>query len=109
MKNIKWTVLAAILVVAGCATPMELVPTGGSRADGTVNLSYRYNIFQAPKINMVQATNSAMLTCKGWGYSGAQPFGAQNSKCTAVNGYGNCMAYQVTMPYQCTGSPSASH
>ncbi len=41
------TIGAFILVLAGCATQKIMVPTGGSRADGTVNLSYEYGMFEA--------------------------------------------------------------
>ena len=80
-SKIRWVAVSAVILVAGCATQKELVPTGGSRADGVVYL---------------------------WGYAGAQPFGGQNSKCEAVNGYGDCVRFLVTMTYQCTGTPPAS-
>lgn len=53
------TILAAFVVLAGCATPVSLIPTGGSRADGTVKLSYEYGLFDKPVIDQSQAQVSA--------------------------------------------------
>jgi hypothetical protein len=36
------------LCLAGYATTKEFVATGGSRADGTVHLSYEYGMFESP-------------------------------------------------------------
>jgi len=48
-------VIAALLAAAtlsGCAVQPQMVPTGGSRADGTVKLSYDYGSLQIPKVDM---------------------------------------------------------
>ena len=108
MKSFTLAVLAASFVLAGCATQETLVPTGGNRAGGTVNLSYEYGLFQKPVVNMNQAAQSAAHTCAAWGYSGAQPFGGQINHCEEFNGYGNCLRMRVTVRYQCTGNPNSS-
>src|SRR6185437_824607 len=105
MKISKLAVLTAALLVTACATQKVLVPVGGSRADGTVNLSYEYGIFEAPHVDVAQAQATATARCTAWGYTGAEPFGGQMSKCEAFNGYGSCMRYLVTVTYQCTGNP----
>ena len=100
-------VLAAVLV-AGCATQKELVPTGGSRADGTVNLSFEYGMFEKPVVNWNAAMDAATHRCSAWGYRSAEPFGGQTTRCEAVNGYGNCVRWLATVTYQCAGAPAAS-
>ena len=108
MKPRVWTLCAIVLFASGCAVQKDLVPTGGSRADGTVNLSYEYGMFEHPEVNMAQGESAAQQRCAAWGYTGAEPFGGALTKCEAVNGYGNCVRRLVTVTYQCTGTPSAS-
>jgi hypothetical protein len=104
----KYGVLALSLglLLAACATPMNMVPTGGSRSDGTVEMSYEYGIFQQPVINAAQATSSANEMCAGWGYTGSRPFGGQTTRCQVTDGSGNCMRFLATVRFQCTGAPS---
>jgi hypothetical protein len=96
---------AALLLLAGCATPVQMVPTGGSRADGTIDMAYEYGLFQKPEINNDQAQSSANQTCNGWGYTGARPFGAYQQRCVYMSNSG-CLRFQVTVRYQCTGAPT---
>jgi hypothetical protein len=101
-------VFSAILVlVAGCATVETPVAVGGNRAGGTVDMSFEYGMFEAPKVDWDAAKVSATERCQVWGYSGAEAFGGANSQCVATNGYGNCLRERVTMTYQCTGTPRA--
>lgn len=106
MRKTQLIVVAAALFMSGCATPVTLTPTGGSRADGTVHLSYEYGVFDKPVVDMEQAQASATRSCSGWGYTGAQPFGGAVQKCQAYNQYG-CVRALVTVTYQCTGAPSS--
>ena len=95
--------LAAVLFLTSCATPEVMQATGGSRADGTVDLSYEYGLFQQPVVNMQAAEVTATARCKAWGYANAEPFGGQINRCQASNAYGNCLQMLVTVKYQCTG------
>lgn len=108
MKNYAWALVAVVLIASGCTVQKQMVPTGGSRADATVNLSYEYGMFEQPQVNLAQAETAAQQRCAAWGYSGAEPFGGSMHKCEAVNGYGNCLRTLVTVTYQCTGTPTAS-
>ena len=90
-------------VLTGCAVDKTLVPTGGSRSDGTVDLSYEFGAFERPVVNMAQAQPSALERCKAWGYSNAEPFGGEKRQCQAFDGYGNCARFFVTVTFQCTG------
>ncbi len=101
-------IVTASLWLAGCSTTKEYVATGGSRADGTVDLSYEYVMFESPVENVQQGTTVASSTCAGWGYSASQPFGGETQRCEAVNGYGSCIRWLVTRRYQCLGSPDSA-
>jgi hypothetical protein len=94
-----------VIAIYGCAAQKVLVPTGGSRSDGTVDLSYEYGGFEVPQLNPEQGHQAAVQRCTAWGYSDAEPFGGSISRCTFANQYG-CMRQVVTIRYQCTGNPS---
>jgi YecR-like lipoprotein len=96
--------LLATICLASCATTKEFTATNGSRADGTVTLSYEYGLFESPQENQEQGITLASSTCAGWGYSSSQPFG-EIQQCNGVNGYGRCVHWMVTRRYQCVGSP----
>ena len=46
MKKNLGAVALCMLVLSGCAVQKQLVPTGGSRSDGTVKLAYEYGAFE---------------------------------------------------------------
>jgi hypothetical protein len=90
--------------MASCTVTKVPVPTGGSRADGTIKMSYEYGGFERPQVDVNAAHLSAAQRCAAWGYTDAEPFGGYVSQCTAANQYG-CVHWFVTMTYQCTGHP----
>jgi hypothetical protein len=98
------TLVAAL--VSGCTTQAakELVATGGSRADGTVSLSFEYAPYEEPQIDQAKGVATASERCAIWGYSAAQPFGGISRQCQYANQYG-CMRWTATMTYQCSGKP----
>ena len=73
MKQKHVTLLAAsaliILSMQGCAVNKQLTPTGGSRADGTVKLSFEYGAFEVPKLDGQQGMSAARQRCAEWGYT----------------------------------------
>jgi len=93
--------LSAICLLSGCASQKQLVATGGSKADGTVDMSFDYGMFEAPKVDPAQGMASAKQTCAAWGYTGAQPFGGGTSQCINATTSG-CNRWRVTYTYQCT-------
>jgi hypothetical protein len=99
-------VAASVVCIASCATQKEWTATGGSRADGTVDLSYQYGELQAPQEDTEQGVTLASTTCAEWGYSGAQAFGGQTKQCSQLGGLSGCLLWTVTRKYQCTGAPS---
>lgn len=96
--------LAALALAGGCAVQKTLVPTGGSRADGTIELSYEFGPFESPQVDMGQGALVARQRCAAWGYSDAQPFGGQKSLCQQDDGFGGCNRTLVTIQYQCIGA-----
>jgi hypothetical protein len=99
--------LASLIYLAGCAVQKEWTATGGSRADGTVELAFEYGVFEKPRVDNAQGVDLAASMCAGWGYTGSQPFGAM-TKCEASDAYGNCLRTLVTRKYQCLGAPGSS-
>lgn len=96
-------ILFSIIIIGGCAVQKELVPTGGSRADGTVKLSYEYGIFEAPTLNAQQGMRAAQQRCSSWGYKNAEAFGGSTKSCINISNSG-CNRWLVTIEYQCTES-----
>ena len=103
MRGVYAGLLAALFVIAGCSTPKTMVATGGSRADGTVTLSYEHGLFQRPVVDMQQAAVTATEKCRVWGYTDAEAFGGGISHCASYTPDG-CVRWLVTATYQCTGA-----
>ncbi len=101
---LKWNLVAtAALLIAGCTTQQIIAqPLTGSRADGTVQMSYNVGAFEGGKVDYTGAQLQAEERCKAWGYTSAEKFGGEQRMCTAPSQYG-CMSFQVNMSYQCTG------
>jgi hypothetical protein len=104
MKMRVFAAATAVVLLASCETAKEMQATGGSRADGTVNLSYEYGIFERPVVDRTAAQETARSRCAAWGYPQAQPFGGQINHCNQYNTYGACLDMLVTVQYQCTGA-----
>lgn len=97
--------VASLMLLAGCATPKQYGAVGGSRADGTVKLSYQHLGLESPVVDPEQALTLARSKCSAWGYTDAEPFGTEIKTCAARNAYG-CLEYLVTAEYQCLGKPA---
>lgn len=91
----------AAITVAGCAVQKNWIATGGSKADGTVRLSYQYGAFQKPELDENQGLGLAIERCSAWGYSRAAAFGGTVQNCQTTDGYGNCNSWLVTKEFQC--------
>lgn len=91
------------LFSAGCAvdTPKTPLPTGGSRADGSVDMSFEVGAYERPIVDWDAAAVSATSRCKAWGYQSADPFEGTRTECNVRDGYGNCIQAFVTRTYQC--------
>ncbi len=93
--------LALLSLIFGCATSKQLTATGGSKADGTVRLSYEHSPYEAPQVDMKQALTTAQQRCRAWGYTDADPFGGTTRVCNMPSGLGGCNQWLVTAEYQC--------
>jgi hypothetical protein len=81
-------------------------PTGGSRSDGIIELSYEYGSFDTVEIDWGLALQTAKERCQAWGYENAEAFGGTISQCQSYGSYGSCERWFVTAKYQCLGNPS---
>lgn len=101
MRRSMGTVVLVLAVgVAGCASVKVLEATGGSRSDGTVELSYEYGSLEAPQVQHEQGLLTARERCAAWGYSDAEAFGGEKSTCQIPGTY-RCLRFFVTVTYQC--------
>lgn len=92
--------MAVVLSVSACTTVTDMSATGGSRADGIVDMSYQYDVLQRVMIDKVKAQESAARRCQAWGYKSAESF--DNGIRTCVDrDFISCNVYQVTVRYQC--------
>lgn len=107
IANLRLTIGMGCLLVAGCTSQKVLQATGGSRADGTVNLSFETGMFEKPVIDWDQAGKVARKRCEAWGYTDAEAFGGTTTQCQAYNGYGGCVQAFVTVPFQCINNGAA--
>ncbi len=97
-------VMAAMLLMlsAGCTVQKDMVPLGGSRADGTVSMGFEYGMFEKPEVDRNVAAATAAERCRAWGYENAHAFGGTTRQCVHASG-GDCYRWIVKVPYQCTG------
>ncbi|MNF58840.1 hypothetical protein D3C85_1098640 [compost metagenome] len=96
--------LVAFGAIAGCATKKDFYASGGSRADGTVDMAYDFAQFEKPVISQVQAQSIAKSKCRVWGYNDAEAFGGRQQNCHRFDGWGTCIAGQIVHKYQCIGN-----
>ena len=102
----KLLVICAVLVAGCAATPAHVTPqpTGGSKADGFVRMSYGYPAYisgKTPEVKWEEANANAVKRCQAWGYSNASRFGGEQRICQSSNSYG-CLSWVVHVDYQCT-------
>ncbi len=99
--NLNPLALLALLLIAACATPVNMSATGGSHADGIVEMSYEYGEFEKPVVNPEQAMSTAVRRCKAWGYKNAEAFDGGINTCVIPGGFGGCSRMRTTISYQC--------
>lgn len=97
---IRLVTIVYVLTLVGCATSVIPTSTGGSRADGVIEMSYEYGQFEQPKVDKAAALASAVRRCKTWGYVGAESFESGLKNCVQASSMG-CARYRVTTEYQC--------
>lgn len=106
----KLLLLTLLVVTAtGCSSRKDFYATGGSRADGSIDMAYNFKQFETPIVDIEQAKAIANDKCAVWGYERAEAFGGQTENCQARNGFGECVAGQVVVKYQCIGNITPSN
>jgi hypothetical protein len=65
-------VLAIVICFTGCAAAKEWAATGGSRADGVVDLSYQYALFENAHVDEAQGGPRRELSMRWMGILGSQ-------------------------------------
>jgi hypothetical protein len=98
----KILIFASLASLAACAVEKTPVPTGGSKSDGLVELSYQVGALEVPTVNWAAAQKSATKRCNSWGYRQADPFEGVKQQCVSSDIYGGCNMMTVTRVYQCT-------
>ena len=78
--------------------------TGGSRADGVIEMTYQHGSLQKPEVDWAKTRSDAAERCKAWGFDAAEVFGGSTNQCIRKNGYGSCIVWQVSKKYQCIQS-----
>lgn len=103
--RIQITGMCCALLISGCVTvPKQWQPVGGSKSDGVVKVGYTVLDVERAETNQQQALDTAINTCKAWGYGSAQPFSLESRTCNTFYGkYGNssCKEWLITRQYQC--------
>ncbi|WP_081533516.1 YecR family lipoprotein [Rhodovulum sp. P5] len=104
--NLRSRSLSALCLVAlaGCVEVTKTpVPTGGSRADASVVLSYDFTSAEKVTADWAAAQAAADARCRAWGYRRADPFEGVRTQCNQSDGWGNCIRGMVSRTYQCLG------
>ncbi|HIE4801237.1 TPA: YecR family lipoprotein [Serratia marcescens] len=101
-----WVGFFSLLPLTGCSTVTDMAATGGSRADGIVEMSYQYMPFQSVKIDKTKAQQSAARRCQSWGYQSAEAFDDGLQACIDKDMI-SCNTYRVTVRYQCIKAEGA--
>ena len=105
-KSISLILFLLLISVSGVAiAKKQWLVTDASRSDGVVKISFERNEFQRERPPQEEADELASRMCTGWGYSGAETFGSEETTCLSRRGFGNCGKRRITIAYQCMGSP----
>jgi hypothetical protein len=92
--------LLTLAAISGCASTQKWSPSGGSREQGVVRLSYEYPEYRQPSVSDSQADALALNRCNAWGYKKVEPIAGQVRQCANMDD-GNCNLWTVTREYQC--------
>lgn len=89
------------VALVACSTVKVPTPSGGSKADGIIRMSYKNGMFETASADWDAAEKIAAQRCSDWGYKGAKRFGVETSACQAYDS-GICISSIKTVEYQCT-------
>ncbi len=106
----KKAILVAIVLfnsmLIGCSVIKTPEISAVNQEEGLLNLSYRYNSFQVPKVNMDEAKGKAAVQCRSWGFLAGTQNEGQSTACVeyAQNGQ-SCLENEVAIRFKCGLSP----
>jgi len=95
-------ILCLILSLSSCTTQKYLSVIDGSKASGTLTFAYEYGIFEKPVVHFLEAKQTAVQKCQGWGFKGAEFFDSGLRECIYRDANGNCTRFRVVYKCQCT-------
>ncbi len=99
-------VLGSVLILCclltyGCVEKRIPQAASGSRAHGTVELTFDYSPALPTEVDWKEAERRAAHRCQNWGYSQAERFDIINRECIQPHSEEGCMRYRVDVLYQC--------
>ena len=104
-------IIGAALLTSCSQTAVTRVPaaTGGSKADGTIQLAHERKASEVVTVDWAAAEQNALKRCQSWGYSHVEAFASGVTQCLEtgqgllINGAvpGACAREMVFTNYQC--------
>lgn len=92
----------SVLLVSSCATaPTALTPSGGSKSDAIVEMSYSTGMFSSLVIDWNATDIAAADRCTNWGFNGAEKLGGGTKRCVERYDQDDCLRYEHVYKYQC--------
>jgi trehalose utilization protein len=102
--QLKYIAIIFVFFVSGCASnPVYWSAMGGSKSNGTVELSYVYRpVLDSTPESDEAALNIAINKCVAWSYIGAKAFGGSRRECNKYGVKGtDCVQWRMIKIYQC--------
>lgn len=99
----RFSLLIAVLAVAGCTTYKMWTESDADQSAGLVQLSYEYRRYESPQVDERAGIAMARERCAGWGFTGAQRKGEDRNCIDGVKS--DCSKWQVTREYRCVKEP----
>lgn len=108
MNKLLLLIMVAVMVTGCAPTRKDFYATGGSRADGSIDMAYDFIAGEDIVVDPLQAQSIAGSKCTVWGYERAEAFGGKSENCLTRSGSGECEVGQVIVKYQCIGNITPS-
>ena len=96
--------IAALVLLAGCATTSNGLSVSKGAQPGEVNVSYETRDLQASPVSMKQANHIATRQCEALGYSYTEKNVHVTQQCASDDAAGTCALWRVENAFQCSGN-----
>jgi hypothetical protein len=109
-KTILTTAFIFQLILSGCSVVKTPQISAINKDEGLMNLSYKYDAFEIPKVNMDLTQSTATDQCLKWGFLAASQSEAPITNCIQYNENRSCFLNEVIIRYSCglTGAQIAA-